>query len=74
MRRGQLFRSLFYNRWKDGRLVVEDKILTPIRDLRGQMVAYASTGRDITREWSLYRIQQVLIQMLEHFCRRGWAA
>lgn len=71
LRRGQVFRSVFYNRRKDGRLVVEDEILTPIRDLRGQMVAYASTGRDITREWSLYRIQQVLIQMLERFLQEG---
>lgn len=71
LQRGQVFRSLFYNRRKDGRLAVEDKILTPIRDLRGQVVAYASTGRDITREWSLYRIQQVLIQMLERFLQEG---
>ncbi|WP_051909096.1 sensor domain-containing diguanylate cyclase [Thermus scotoductus] len=71
LRRGQVFRSIFYNRRKDGRLVVEDEILTPIRNLQGQVVAYASTGRDITREWSLYRIQQVLIQMLERFLQEG---
>lgn len=71
LRQGQVFRGLFYNRRKDSRLVVEDKILTPIRDLRGQVVAYSSMGRNITREWSLYRIQQVLIQMLERFLQEG---
>ncbi len=71
LEKGQVFRSVFFNRRKDGRLLVEDKILTPLRDPRGQLVAYASTGRNITLEWSLFRVQQALIHMTELFLQEG---
>ncbi|WP_460171184.1 bifunctional diguanylate cyclase/phosphodiesterase [Thermus sp. FJN-A] len=69
--RGQVFQAVFWNRRKDGQLLVEHKLLTPLRDPRGQVVAYASTGREITREYSLYRVQQVLLRHLDLFLRQG---
>nr|WP_279232371.1 EAL domain-containing protein [Thermus albus] len=71
LEKGQVFRSVFFNRRKDGRLLVEDKILTPLPNPRGQLVAYASTGRNVTQEWILHGMQRALIRMLERFLQEG---
>lgn len=46
---GQVFRAVFTNKRKDGRLYHEDETITPIRDSQGHVTHFVSTGRDITR-------------------------
>jgi len=46
---GEVFRSVFTNKRKDGRLYYEDQTITPIRDSHGNITHFVSTGRDITQ-------------------------
>ena len=46
--RGQAFRDVFINRKKGGELFYEEKTITPLKDERGQITHYISTGKDIT--------------------------
>ena len=45
---GQVFRAEFINQKKNGELYYEEKIITPIKDERGRITHFVSTGRDIT--------------------------
>ncbi len=45
---GQTFRSVLVNRKKNGELYYESKTITPIKDSRGQITHFVSTGKDIT--------------------------
>jgi diguanylate cyclase (GGDEF)-like protein/PAS domain S-box-containing protein len=45
---GQVFRAEMINRHKDGRLVYEEKTISPLRDEAGRIVLLISTARDIT--------------------------
>jgi diguanylate cyclase (GGDEF)-like protein/PAS domain S-box-containing protein len=48
---GQPFRGTFINRRKDGGLYYEQKTITPIlRDGKGEITHFLSTGKDITNE------------------------
>lgn len=44
---GNNFRAEFINRKKNGEFYVEDKIITPIKDSRGVVTNYVSTGRTL---------------------------
>ena len=57
---GQVFRSVFVNRSKDGRIYYEDRTITPVRDANGEITHFVSTGRDITRT---RRTEQALRRM-----------
>jgi PAS domain S-box-containing protein len=46
--RGKPFQAEFHNRCKDGWIIVEAKTITPIRDERGILSGFVSTGKDIT--------------------------
>ena len=46
--RGNVFRGVFINRKKDGELFYEEKTITPIRDVSGQITHFISTAKDIT--------------------------
>jgi diguanylate cyclase (GGDEF)-like protein/PAS domain S-box-containing protein len=48
LRRGEVFRGVFINRHRSGRLYYEEKTITPIRDASGGVTHYVSTGRDVT--------------------------
>jgi diguanylate cyclase (GGDEF)-like protein/PAS domain S-box-containing protein len=48
IRRGDPFRAVFVNRRKDGRLYHEEKTITPLRNARGEIMQYVSTGKDIS--------------------------
>jgi diguanylate cyclase (GGDEF)-like protein/PAS domain S-box-containing protein len=48
LRRGEAFREVFINRRKDGTLFYEGKSITPLKDDRGKITHFVSTGRDIT--------------------------
>jgi PAS domain S-box-containing protein/putative nucleotidyltransferase with HDIG domain len=45
---GRVFRSEFTNRKKDGELYFQEEIITPVRDSKGQISHFVSTGRDVT--------------------------
>ncbi len=47
---GQPFSARFENRRKDGERLFEDKTITPIRDARGVITHFVSTGRDVTAQ------------------------
>ena len=49
---GKVFRADFINRKKSGELYYEEKIITPIRNDRGRITHFVSTGRDITGHMS----------------------
>lgn len=46
---GQVFRGVMVNRKKDGSLYYEEKTITPLKDARGHIVRFVSTGKDITQ-------------------------
>jgi PAS domain S-box-containing protein len=45
---GELFQATFVNRRKNGQLYYEDRMITPLKDDRGQITHFVSTGRDVT--------------------------
>ncbi len=60
---GEVFREVFINRRKDGSLYYEQKTITPIKDARGRITHFVSTGQDVTRRMAR---QQRLRFMAEH--------
>jgi len=55
---GEVFRAVFINRKKNGKLFYEEKTITPVRDEQGNITHFVSTGRDITER---KRAEQALI-------------
>jgi two-component system sensor histidine kinase NreB len=45
---GQVFRAIFTNMTKDGRIFYEDQTIAPVRNGTGTITHFVSTGRDIT--------------------------
>lgn len=45
---GDTFHAEVHNRAKDGHVYIEEKSITPIKDTRGEITHFVSTGRDIT--------------------------
>ncbi len=45
---GQSFTEVMANRRKDGTLYYEEKTITPLKDRRGRITHFVSTGKDIT--------------------------
>lgn len=45
---GKVFRATFANRKKNGELYYEEKTITPLKDDRGNITHFVSTGKDIT--------------------------
>ncbi len=48
LKTGLVFRSIFINRHKNGKLFYEEKTITPIRDVSGVITHFVSTAKDIT--------------------------
>lgn len=46
--RGKVFRAVFTNRRKDGGIYYEEKTITPLRDARGDITHFVSTGKNVT--------------------------
>lgn len=46
--RGETYRGEFVNRRKDGTLYHEEKTVTPVKDERGVVTHFVSTGKDVT--------------------------
>ena len=45
---GEPYRGVFTNRRKDGSLYYEEKTITPLRDIHGDITHFVSTGKDIS--------------------------
>ncbi|PPT09379.1 diguanylate cyclase/phosphodiesterase (GGDEF & EAL domains) with PAS/PAC sensor(s) [Geitlerinema sp. FC II] len=62
---GREFHAVFTNRRKSGELFDEQKTIVPIRDERGEIVNFVSTGKDVTErqraEARLERINQCFL-------------
>ncbi len=67
---GQPFREVFINRAKHGALYHEEKTITPIKDERGTITHFVSTGKDITAriqsEQETRRMQHFLDSVIEN--------
>ena len=50
---GQTWSGRFHNRRKDGTAFVEDAVVSPVRDDRGNLVSYVAVGRDVTDQMRL---------------------
>ena len=48
IRSGRVYRNTIINRRKDGTLYYEEKTITPLKDARGEITHFVSTGRDVT--------------------------
>ncbi len=46
--RGEVFRGVFINRRKGGSLYYEEKTITPLKDEKGVITHFVSTGKDVT--------------------------
>ena len=46
--RGEPFREVFINRRKNGTIYYEEKAITPLKDNKGHITHFVSTGKDIT--------------------------
>ncbi len=61
---GKVFRDVLINRKKNGELFYEEKTITPIKDEKGNLLYFVSTGKDIT-ERVLQQEQMVQMQKME---------
>jgi PAS domain S-box-containing protein len=63
---GRVFRTVVKNKKKDGRVFDEDQTITPMRDDRGAITHFISTGRDVTErkrtEHAIRRLNVLLEQ------------
>ncbi len=50
---GDIWRGRFINRCKDGRLITEESVISPIRNASGVVTGYVSIKRDITKQIQL---------------------
>ena len=61
--RGEVFSEVFINTRKDGSTYYEEKTITPIRNQRGEITHFISTGKDISERM---RVQERLHYMAHH--------
>lgn len=47
---GEVYRNTLVNRKKNGDLYYEKKTITPLRDDKGKIIGFVSTGKDVTQE------------------------
>jgi PAS domain S-box-containing protein len=55
---GKVWKGRFINRTKDGAILHEDAVISPVRDSRGSIVNFVAVKRDVTQELALQ--QQLL--------------
>lgn len=63
IKEGNSFREVFINRKKNGDLFYEEKTITPLKDKKGEIQNYVSTGKDISDRME---IQDRLHHMATH--------
>lgn len=47
---GNVYRATFINKKENGDFFYEDKTITPLKDEKGTITGFASTGKDVTKE------------------------
>lgn len=62
---GKSFQTEFINRKKDGATILQDCIITPIKDSKGEITHFISTARDITERKRIEEIRKRLSAILE---------
>ena len=67
--RGEVFHGTFINRCKDGSLYYEEKTITPLKDRRGNVVNFVSTGKDMTQHRLAEAQARQHQAQLAHVCR-----
>lgn len=74
IRKGEIFRALVINRRKDGQLFYYDQTISPLKDTKGNITHYISTGKDVTEQMKLVeelRQNQVLLEQAEALANLG---
>lgn len=46
--KGEVFKNVMINKHKNGEILYEEKVIVPVRNEKGSITHYVSTGRDIT--------------------------
>lgn len=52
---GEVFKNIMINKHKYGNILYEEKVIVPVRDIKGKITHYVSTGRDITERIKLQK-------------------
>lgn len=60
LKNGMVYQDIFINRKKNGDLYYEEKTITPLRNTRGDITHYISTGKDITERMHTQKRLQFL--------------
>ncbi|MGR9105944.1 MAG: EAL domain-containing protein [Gammaproteobacteria bacterium] len=63
--RGEVFRATLINRRKNGETFYEEKVITPLKDDRGGITHFVSTGRDITERVQAEEARNRLATVIE---------
>lgn len=53
--KGEVFKNIMINKHKSGAILYEEKVIVPVRDKKGKITHYVSTGRDITERIKLLK-------------------
>ncbi|MEX0602901.1 MAG: PAS domain S-box protein, partial [Bacteroidota bacterium] len=64
---GGTFRGRFLNRKKTGEIYVDDRTIAPVKNASGQIVAFVSTGRDVTEQLELERKLEQKSKIIQAF-------
>lgn len=71
---GEVFRGIMVNRRKDGELYYEEKTISPVKDEKGDITYFVSTGKDITqrvRAMEALRESEVRLENAQRIARLG---
>src|SRR3569623_895418 len=71
--RGDVFQDVIINRKKSGELYYEEKTITPLKDAKGEITHFISTGKDITERMQILLCLNHLAyhDILSQFPNRG---
>jgi PAS domain S-box-containing protein len=53
--RGEVWSGRIHNQCKDGRIIEEERTISPLRDAHGELTSFVALGRDVTNEMNLER-------------------
>ncbi|UJP04995.1 MAG: EAL domain-containing protein [Nitrosomonas sp.] len=62
---GEIFTGTFINRHKNGHLFYEEKVIAPLKNKKGEITHFVSTGRDITARVHAEEAHARLVSILE---------
>jgi PAS domain S-box-containing protein len=53
LNKGDVYKNVMINKHKDGKILYEEKVIVPVKNPKGLITGYVSTGRDITEKINL---------------------